>query len=251
MLLAFSAYARGDGPLAGVSLEAALRCEPHPSNGSLRHRAQPDASNRSVSWPSRDTGWPIGSACGRRRGGPSVSAGSPPNLLDLDRVGHVVGQLNLLMAGNHDVDPAVVVGLDGHPRVGTTPASLSRAIRPRRPGRVRSAGAPRPRPALPAGSSVSRKRRPSAPRPVLPTPSRTGRDDCRTGGGRVVEHLNQSRSTSSLITCPSDSLGVHFLPRQPEITSTSSRSASRCLRITATARARPFSVSSRWRSPAT
>ena len=28
MLLAFSAYARGDGPLAGVSLEAALRCEP-------------------------------------------------------------------------------------------------------------------------------------------------------------------------------------------------------------------------------
>jgi len=29
VLLAFSAYARGDGPLAGVSLEAALRCEPH------------------------------------------------------------------------------------------------------------------------------------------------------------------------------------------------------------------------------
>ena len=28
VLLAFSAYARGDGPLAGVSLEAALRCEP-------------------------------------------------------------------------------------------------------------------------------------------------------------------------------------------------------------------------------
>lgn len=27
-LLAFSAYARGDGPLAGVSLEAALRCQP-------------------------------------------------------------------------------------------------------------------------------------------------------------------------------------------------------------------------------
>ena len=27
MLLAFSAYARGDGPLAGVSLEAALRCD--------------------------------------------------------------------------------------------------------------------------------------------------------------------------------------------------------------------------------
>ena len=28
VLLAFSAYARGDGPLAGVSLEVALRCEP-------------------------------------------------------------------------------------------------------------------------------------------------------------------------------------------------------------------------------
>ena len=27
MLLAFSAYARGDGPLAGVSLEAALCCD--------------------------------------------------------------------------------------------------------------------------------------------------------------------------------------------------------------------------------
>lgn len=28
VLLAFSAYARGDGPLAGVSLDAALRCDP-------------------------------------------------------------------------------------------------------------------------------------------------------------------------------------------------------------------------------
>ncbi|MDT5067788.1 MAG: hypothetical protein QOK02_3943, partial [Mycobacterium sp.] len=28
VLLAFSAYARSDGPLAGVSLEAALRCDP-------------------------------------------------------------------------------------------------------------------------------------------------------------------------------------------------------------------------------
>jgi len=28
VLLAFSAYVRGDGPLAGVSLEAALRCDP-------------------------------------------------------------------------------------------------------------------------------------------------------------------------------------------------------------------------------
>ena len=28
VLLAFSAYVRGDGPLAGLSLEAALRCDP-------------------------------------------------------------------------------------------------------------------------------------------------------------------------------------------------------------------------------
>ena len=28
VLLAFSAYARGDGPLAGISLDAALRCTP-------------------------------------------------------------------------------------------------------------------------------------------------------------------------------------------------------------------------------
>ena len=33
VLLAFSAYARGDGPLAGVSLEAALRCDAHASDG--------------------------------------------------------------------------------------------------------------------------------------------------------------------------------------------------------------------------
>ena len=28
VLLAFSAYVRGDGPLAGISLDAALRCNP-------------------------------------------------------------------------------------------------------------------------------------------------------------------------------------------------------------------------------
>ena len=40
VLLAFSAYARGDGPLAGVSLEAALRCDPTPPDGRhARHRA--------------------------------------------------------------------------------------------------------------------------------------------------------------------------------------------------------------------
>ena len=39
VLLAFSAYARGDGPLAGVSLEAALRCDPDPPDGGHARQA--------------------------------------------------------------------------------------------------------------------------------------------------------------------------------------------------------------------
>jgi Domain of unknown function (DUF4192) len=39
VLLAFSAYARGDGPLAGVSLEAALRCEPDHRMAGMLDRA--------------------------------------------------------------------------------------------------------------------------------------------------------------------------------------------------------------------
>lgn len=39
VLLAFTAYARGDGPLAGVSLEAALRCSPNHRMGSMLDRA--------------------------------------------------------------------------------------------------------------------------------------------------------------------------------------------------------------------
>ena len=39
VLLAFSAYARGDGPLAGVSLEAALRCEPEHRMAGMLDRA--------------------------------------------------------------------------------------------------------------------------------------------------------------------------------------------------------------------
>jgi hypothetical protein len=38
-LLAFSAYARGDGPLAGVSLEAALRCDPDHRMAGMLDRA--------------------------------------------------------------------------------------------------------------------------------------------------------------------------------------------------------------------
>ncbi len=39
VLLAFSAYARGDGPLAGVSLQAALRCEPEHRMAGMLDRA--------------------------------------------------------------------------------------------------------------------------------------------------------------------------------------------------------------------
>ncbi|MDA2891323.1 DUF4192 domain-containing protein [Mycolicibacterium sp. BiH015] len=40
VLLAFSAYARGDGPLAGISLDAALRCGPHKMAGMLDQALQ-------------------------------------------------------------------------------------------------------------------------------------------------------------------------------------------------------------------
>ena len=40
VLLAFSAYARGDGPLAGISLDAALRCGPHRMAGMLDRALQ-------------------------------------------------------------------------------------------------------------------------------------------------------------------------------------------------------------------
>ncbi|OBK28677.1 hypothetical protein A5634_19945 [Mycobacterium asiaticum] len=39
VLLAFSAYVRGDGPLAGVSLDAALRCDPYHRMASMLDRA--------------------------------------------------------------------------------------------------------------------------------------------------------------------------------------------------------------------
>ncbi|MBB2990194.1 hypothetical protein FHR72_001662 [Mycolicibacterium iranicum] len=40
VLLAFSAYARGDGPMAGISLDAALRCGPHRMAGMLDRALQ-------------------------------------------------------------------------------------------------------------------------------------------------------------------------------------------------------------------
>ena len=70
VLLAFSAYARGDGPLAGVSLEAALRCEPdHRMAGMLDTALQSGLRPRAHSANSRTpaTGWRNGSGCGCRR----------------------------------------------------------------------------------------------------------------------------------------------------------------------------------------
>ncbi len=66
VLLAFSAYARGDGPLAGVSLEAALRCDADaPDGGHARHRAAVGDAARTDprSGDRRAIGLPIGSAC--------------------------------------------------------------------------------------------------------------------------------------------------------------------------------------------
>ena len=122
VLLAFSAYARGDGPLAGVSLEAALRCDPtHRMAGMLDTALQSGhaARDRSAIWPI--TGLPAGRSAGRAV---TADAGVRPacriallasDLFDLHGVRHVVGQLDLLVAGDHDHDAAVVVGLARSP----------------------------------------------------------------------------------------------------------------------------------------
>ena len=75
VLLAFSAYVRGDGPLAGVSLEAALRCDPEPSDGG--HARSPRCSqgcgpSRSANSPQRGTGSPSNSGSSCRSRGTSV-----------------------------------------------------------------------------------------------------------------------------------------------------------------------------------
>ena len=122
VLLAFSAYARGDGPLAGVSLEAALRCEPtHRMAGMLDTALQSGMRPEQI----RElavTGYRLADRLGRAAAAATRlrAAGrvKGSDLLDLDGVRHVVGQFNLLVTGNHDVDPAIVVGLDRHPGIG-------------------------------------------------------------------------------------------------------------------------------------
>ena len=65
VLLAFSAYARGDGPLAGVSLEAALRCDPGaPDGGHARSGAAVGDAARADPRSSRATGYRLAKRLG-------------------------------------------------------------------------------------------------------------------------------------------------------------------------------------------
>ena len=78
VLLAFSAYARGDGPLAGVSLEAALRCEPdHRMAGMLDTALQSGLRPRTtIRGTGGCTGYRLAKRLGRaadRRGGRSAA----------------------------------------------------------------------------------------------------------------------------------------------------------------------------------
>ena len=95
--------------------------------------------NRSGNSPRPATGSPNGSACGCRSrrtsaGGRAdyvvtVAFWACLDLLDLDGVRHVVRQLDLLVAGDHDHHAAVRSLASTVTRaLGTTPASLSRAI---------------------------------------------------------------------------------------------------------------------------
>lgn len=124
VLLAFSAYARGDGPLAGVSLQAALCCEPgHRMAGMLDTALQSGLRPEHI----RDiavTGYqraeqlgirlPPRRAFGQRAGYVRVSS----DFLDLDRVGHLVWQGDVLMARDDDGHAAAWGGFDGYSCVG-------------------------------------------------------------------------------------------------------------------------------------
>lgn len=75
VLLAFSAYARGDGPLAGVSLQEALRCEPEHRMAGMLDTALQSGLRPRTSGISRSpgTGSPNSSGCGCRRGDRSAA----------------------------------------------------------------------------------------------------------------------------------------------------------------------------------
>ncbi len=100
VLLAFSAYARGDGPLTGVSLEAALRCNPgHRMAGMLDQALQSGMRPEQI----RELALhrlPDGQAArGGATAAPDVRQAGGLDLLDLYCVCHVVRQPHLLAAG--------------------------------------------------------------------------------------------------------------------------------------------------------
>ncbi|AAS05144.1 IdeR [Mycobacterium avium subsp. paratuberculosis K-10] len=137
--------------------------------------------------------------------------------------------------------------------LGTTPASLSREIRSMSPWTCSVSWRTTTATGAPDGNSVSRTRLASSAPDSGPTP-RSSSPGIGLPNGEVVglfSTLTRRRSTSSLITCSQRHASACTSSQGSRMTSTSSRSASRCLRITATASARPLSVSSRWRSPAT
>ena len=139
VLLAFSAYARGDGPLAGVSLEAALRCDPRPSDGghaghgiAVRPTARADPGTGGHRLPTgQATRCAATAATGVRPArGVARSRHGGSDLLDLDGVRHLVRQGDVLVARDEDGHPAAAGLVSTVTRaLGTTPASLSRVIR--------------------------------------------------------------------------------------------------------------------------
>ena len=91
----------------------------------------------------------------------------------------------------------------------------------------------------------------SSPRPVSPSSSRPGIGLPYGDSVGWSSSSSSRRSTVSDITCSQRHASACTSSQSRPITSVSSRSASRCLRITRVASRMPSSVSSRWRSPST
>ncbi len=222
VLLAFSAYARGDGPLAGVSLDAALRARPtHRMAGML------DTALQSGMRPERIrelavTGYRLAEQLGVRLPRTTDVADAEPverlDLLDADGVRHVMGQLDLLVPGDHDHHAAVVVGLHGDPGVRHNAGILEPADelgvalhvlgelahhhRHRQPDR--ELGEPDQADVVEAGRADAEIRQ-----------ARDGIAERRGGG--VVEHLDQTAlDILAHHVLPAARLGVDVLPRQPD-----------------------------------
>ena len=222
VLLAFSAYVRGDGPLAGVSLEAALRCDPtHRMAGMLDTALQSGMRPEQI----RElavTGYRLADQLGVRlppKRAFGRRAGYWLDLLDLDRVGHVMRQLDLLVAGDHDHDATIVVALHGDSRVGYDAGVLQPgdefgvaldvfgelAHHDRDGHASRQLGEPH-QVDLVAGEVVADAELGQARDRVAE----------RRGGG-VVENLHQAAlDVLAHHMFPAARLGVHFFPGQPD-----------------------------------